>query len=172
MPGSTAPALQHALRPLAATGAAARQALFASPAPPRTSPSPPTRTASTAAHTPCLACLRPPGGCTTRQFYCSHHPYAAAPIEPAPLQLPPSSSPPHPCRHGGLLHDPLLPRMFPPDDPEVSRACQLCAAALEQQRATLVSGAHQPPAARRLQPSADTPLSIRGVAMVRLVRSR
>lgn len=74
---------------------------------------------------------------------------------------------PSPRRRGGVLHDPLLPRMFPLDDPEVAHACQLCAAALHQQRAALASSAYQPPAARRLRPTADTPLAIRGVAMVR-----
>ena len=65
------------------------------------------------------------------------------------------------------MHDPLLPRMFPPDDPEVAHACRLCAAALDQHREALTSGAYQPPAARRLRPTADTPLAVRGVAMVR-----
>jgi len=89
--------------------------------------------------------------------------------------MPPSAADiptlPSPCRRGGILHDQLLPRMFPPDDAEVAHACRLCAAALEQQRASLASGGYQPPAARRLQPTADTALAIRGVAMVRRQRS-
>lgn len=89
------------------------------------------------------------------------------PRAPHPNVLIPSPLCSIPCRRRGVLSDPLLPRMFPPDSPEGARARQLCCDALEQQRSALASDAYRPPLGRRLQPTADTPLAVRGVAMVR-----
>lgn len=73
-----------------------------------------------------------------------------------------------PCRRRGVLRDPLLPRMQPAASPEaVQQAASLCAEMLAGQRAALEAGAYEPPPGRRVAGTRDTPLCIRGVALVR-----
>ena len=65
-----------------------------------------------------------------------------------------------------MVQDPLLPRLFPPDSLEASHTAMLCSRALAEQRAALQAGSLTPPPVRRLQPTLDTPLAVRGVTLV------
>lgn len=96
-------------------------------------------------------------------------PSSPAPPDPQPQPQPLSYvGPPLQTRRRGVLQDPLLPRMFPPEgSPEAAQAATLCAEALARERVALQAGTYVPPPGRRLQPTADTPLCIRGVALVR-----
>lgn len=59
--------------------------------------------------------------------------------------------------------------MFPPSGPEAAQACRLCGGALAATLAAAEAGKAKPAPGSRVQPSADLPLAIRGVAVDKFV---
>lgn len=72
-------------------------------------------------------------------------------------------------RRRSLAPDPLLLSMLPPSGPEAARACGLCSGALAATLAAAEAGTAKPAPGSRVQPSADLPLAIRGVAVDKFV---